>query len=302
MAVLDAWAVTVMRNLGNQWQLLANAGHPWPGVGALVGPGKGNVACWNWALSGFGHVCVDPARMFDFVGQAQADPQLDPNLSVALGKEWFQARANMRKLRKIRDDFALNVDTNAAREAMIRLAAQANGLTVVGGGTNYQLKVYSTPNTPYPNWSHWWLDVYGATVEHFTNQVDVKIYTGGFAGGHALNAVTVDTFHLNGIHQLHKDRIQWILRNRADLLVLRHPSGNRQAWLADNNRNNCHRCHAGFGVFRRKHHCRVCGDIYCDNCSNRRAFVVLPATRPNNPNLNRSQDRVRVCRNCLPLP
>ncbi|CAN0515909.1 unnamed protein product, partial [Laminaria digitata] len=29
----------------------------------------------------------------------------------------------------------------------------------------------------------------------------------------------------------------------------------------------CYGCHTPFTMFRRRHHCRVCGQIFCHNCS-----------------------------------
>jgi len=39
-------------------------------------------------------------------------------------------------------------------------------------------------------------------------------------------------------------------------------------WADDNHFTKCKRCEKAFGIFRRKHHCRVCGNIYCDLCAN----------------------------------
>ncbi|MBX3658169.1 MAG: FYVE zinc finger domain-containing protein [Ramlibacter sp.] len=299
MAVLDAWAITVLRNMGNRWQDLRVPAPPWPAPNALSGPGgKLNLACWNWTLSGYRHICVDPTRMFDYCSAVAADPQV--NCPPQLGNEWFQTRSNMRKLRAIRDRFAEAGNANACRVELIHLAIEANGLQM-GGAGQYQLAVYGAPNTPYPNWTHWWLEIEGATIEHFPNQPDVRIYNGGYSGGHPLNGLTVDRINLTGVHQEHKDYIQAILRNRRDSLVVRHPGG-RQAWRADNTRAGCAQCNAQFGVFKRRHHCRCCGDIFCDDHSSLTRFVTLPATRPNTVPLARSAGRVRVCQRCCPVP
>lgn len=42
-------------------------------------------------------------------------------------------------------------------------------------------------------------------------------------------------------------------------------------WKPDSSRNNCLGCQQPFTMFRRKHHCRRCGDIFCANDS---SFVV----------------------------
>lgn len=42
----------------------------------------------------------------------------------------------------------------------------------------------------------------------------------------------------------------------------------RPPWIDDATVKNCKSCNKEFGVFTRKHHCRRCGDIFCDSCSN----------------------------------
>ncbi|CAL8355879.1 unnamed protein product [Merluccius merluccius] len=61
------------------------------------------------------------------------------------------------------------------------------------------------------------------------------------------------------------------------------------AWLKDDEATECKQCQKEFSISRRKHHCRNCGDIYCNNCSaNELALPSYP--RP-----------VRVCDNCHSL-
>ncbi|XP_047658080.1 RUN and FYVE domain-containing protein 1-like isoform X2 [Tachysurus fulvidraco] len=40
-----------------------------------------------------------------------------------------------------------------------------------------------------------------------------------------------------------------------------------QAWLKDDEATQCKQCRKEFSISRRKHHCRNCGDIYCNSCS-----------------------------------
>ena len=39
-------------------------------------------------------------------------------------------------------------------------------------------------------------------------------------------------------------------------------------WTEDSSVNSCHNCKDEFTLFFRKHHCRLCGKIFCYNCSN----------------------------------
>ena len=38
-------------------------------------------------------------------------------------------------------------------------------------------------------------------------------------------------------------------------------------WKADTSTNNCHHCQVAFTLFLRRHHCRLCGDIFCGKCT-----------------------------------
>jgi hypothetical protein len=40
-----------------------------------------------------------------------------------------------------------------------------------------------------------------------------------------------------------------------------------QHWMPDGNSKDCYDCGKTFTTFRRRHHCRVCGQIFCWKCS-----------------------------------
>lgn len=50
----------------------------------------------------------------------------------------------------------------------------------------------------------------------------------------------------------------------------------------------CFRCRAEFGIFKRKHHCRACGQIFCNTCSSREMYLPQFGIEKN----------VRVCDIC----
>lgn len=50
---------------------------------------------------------------------------------------------------------------------------------------------------------------------------------------------------------------------------------------------NCHLCLKAFSVFRRKHHCRVCGDVVCSSCSEMKTIRQASCNR-----------EVRLCNSC----
>ena len=62
----------------------------------------------------------------------------------------------------------------------------------------------------------------------------------------------------------------------------------RSRWVSDDDVLSCFQCEAKFSVFLRKHHCRRCGFIFCNECSKYR--LELPIFGYNN--------KVRICGSC----
>nr|XP_020445494.1 RUN and FYVE domain-containing protein 2 [Monopterus albus] len=62
-----------------------------------------------------------------------------------------------------------------------------------------------------------------------------------------------------------------------------------QVWLKDKEASHCKLCEKEFSISRRKHHCRNCGEIFCNSCSDNE--LPLPA----------SPKPVRVCDICHAL-
>merc|ERR1719401_426320 len=51
-------------------------------------------------------------------------------------------------------------------------------------------------------------------------------------------------------------------------------------WVDDARAPACMRCHTAFNTFKRRHHCRKCGEVVCSTCSpNRMLLPEVHATR-----------------------
>jgi hypothetical protein len=72
----------------------------------------------------------------------------------------------------------------------------------------------------------------------------------------------------------------------------------RPRWVPDEERPKCSGCKVEFKITLRRHHCRGCGEVFCDNCTKARSRVGVPATRPGTEAVNDSVARVRVCSPC----
>ena len=65
-----------------------------------------------------------------------------------------------------------------------------------------------------------------------------------------------------------------------------------EEWEDDYARPACVLCEAEFGVFLRRHHCRYCGQLFCDDCSNT-SFAL-----PQGHDAPEPYDLERVCHQC----
>jgi rubrerythrin len=63
----------------------------------------------------------------------------------------------------------------------------------------------------------------------------------------------------------------------------------KQHWVPDEAVTKCTSCDSDFGAFLRRHHCRNCGDIFCDKCTRGRISL----------NTDEDSQPVRVCDRCL---
>ncbi|KAJ4485636.1 hypothetical protein J3R30DRAFT_3440944 [Lentinula aciculospora] len=63
----------------------------------------------------------------------------------------------------------------------------------------------------------------------------------------------------------------------------------RDYWMDDENAKECYDCKSIFTTWRRKHHCRICGQIFCSRC----ASNVIKGSRFGH------DGRVRICNLCL---
>lgn len=62
----------------------------------------------------------------------------------------------------------------------------------------------------------------------------------------------------------------------------------KEYWMKDETSAECFICSRLFTTFRRKHHCRICGQIFCSNCT-----VIISGEKFNH------NGKMRVCKTCL---
>ena len=67
----------------------------------------------------------------------------------------------------------------------------------------------------------------------------------------------------------------YIDNNKSNLLPR-----NQELWIDDNKETRCFKCKTFFNMWRRRHHCRGCGRIFCNNCSDK--IIITNAINDNN--------------------
>ncbi|PRQ51739.1 putative 1-phosphatidylinositol-3-phosphate 5-kinase chromatin regulator PHD family [Rosa chinensis] len=68
----------------------------------------------------------------------------------------------------------------------------------------------------------------------------------------------------------------------------------RDFWMPDDSCRVCYECDAQFTVFNRKHHCRLCGRVFCAKCTEN----SIPAPSGDSRIDREERERIRVCNFC----
>jgi hypothetical protein len=88
-----------------------------------------------------------------------------------------------------------------------------------------------------------------------------------------------------------------------ELVIAEHSEEHQQEthWESNDQALNCRRCHKWFTFLVRRHHCRKCGQIICNSCSQHR--VYLPPShiihQPNSNLFELSSKPQRICDVCI---
>lgn len=70
------------------------------------------------------------------------------------------------------------------------------------------------------------------------------------------------------------------------------------AWVPDTASMRCQICLAAFTLMRRRHHCRLCGHLVCNDCSLRRTFLPFSASTRSQHHMIRDGEPQRTCNSC----
>ncbi|ESQ34786.1 hypothetical protein EUTSA_v10007122mg [Eutrema salsugineum] len=71
--------------------------------------------------------------------------------------------------------------------------------------------------------------------------------------------------------------------------IIKPVNEEKDHWVPDEAVSKCTSCGSDFGAFMRRHHCRNCGDVFCDKCTQGRIALTAEENAP----------QVRVCDRCM---
>ena len=69
-------------------------------------------------------------------------------------------------------------------------------------------------------------------------------------------------------------------------------------WLSDNESDSCTQCAESFTLMKRKHHCRVCGRIFCRECTRSKLLIPVEHEILNAPSYVDNKIPQRCCAQC----
>ncbi|XP_008797353.2 1-phosphatidylinositol-3-phosphate 5-kinase FAB1A-like isoform X2 [Phoenix dactylifera] len=69
----------------------------------------------------------------------------------------------------------------------------------------------------------------------------------------------------------------------------------RDFWMPDHSCRVCYECDSQFTIFNRRHHCRLCGRVFCAKCTSN----AVPVTSDEPKNAREDGERIRVCNYCF---
>jgi hypothetical protein len=172
-----------------------------------------------------------------------------------------------------------------------------NGIQIIDPGTSQRLKIY-----PFDTVTRW--DVLDSHIFAFwaISSIDIeprriRLKSNSYSTNNILDTVTAAAIQYKEMSENSKtsdytdtSEQPFDKKKAFDWMNLIKP-GNEEKdhWVPDEAVTKCTACRSDFGAFLRRHHCRNCGEIFCDKCTQGR--VALTADGDSQP--------VRVCDQCM---
>ncbi|CCF57434.1 hypothetical protein KAFR_0C04440 [Kazachstania africana CBS 2517] len=97
---------------------------------------------------------------------------------------------------------------------------------------------------------------------------------------HSRSSSMTASFSRNFLFGFYNDNKKYKQRDKKNII-------SKEYWMKDETARECFNCGKTFNTFRRKHHCRICGQIFCNSCTS-----LISGDRFG------YESKMRVCYNC----
>lgn len=127
----------------------------------------------------------------------------------------------------------------------------------------------------------------------------IRLKSNSYTTNNILDAVTAASIQLQEMSEC--SRPSEVIKSGSEQLaekkksfsdwmrLMKPPDVEKDHWVPDESVTKCTNCKSDFSPFVRRHHCRNCGDIFCDKCTQGRIALTT----------DENAQPVRVCDQCL---
>ncbi|WKX90181.1 hypothetical protein Q1695_009207 [Nippostrongylus brasiliensis] len=130
-------------------------------------------------------------------------------------------------------------------------------------GRFWRSQTPAEPSTSEPTDTKFYLDDGAAAEETEAGVGDAS--SNPFTG----ESSTVDSFDNESGQRKFSDKLSYMFKSGGKQGLIDYNRSNfRQYWMPDSTGKECYQCEERFSTFRRRHHCRLCGQIFCAKCCN----------------------------------
>ncbi|KAJ8567643.1 hypothetical protein K7X08_019851 [Anisodus acutangulus] len=172
-----------------------------------------------------------------------------------------------------------------------------DGIRIVDPATSRTLRIYSLENVTRWEVLDSYIFAFWAKTSVDIEAKRIRLKANSYTTNNILDAVTAASIQVKemGESSMPSDAIKGSesaaeKKKGFDWMKLMKPlNEEKDHWVPDEAVRKCTACGTDFGAFVRRHHCRNCGDIFCDKCTQGR--TALTADEDAQP--------VRVCDRCM---
>lgn len=173
-----------------------------------------------------------------------------------------------------------------------------DGIRVLDPATSRTLKIYSLDNVTRWEVLDSYIFAFWAKTSIDVEPKRIRLKSNSYTSNNMLDMVAATSFQLKEIGETKKPSDAVNVAEQAsekkkgfpDWINLMKPRNEeKDYWVPDEAVSRCSSCGTDFNAFVRRHHCRNCGDIFCDKCTQGRIELTT----------DENAAPVRVCDHCM---